>query len=221
MICFCPYCGHRDSAVCFWTQEQVRRCLSELAKDAPGKADVPHLAGKEFGVEIDCDKCALRFVAYGVFKACPHCGQRTSLQFLKSNLAIIRKEISLAQTLEPVDAARIIAKASEDTTAVERAFWSARRPSGFDPRRYPALAKRQKEDNQKEEPSVYVERRKKLERARHNAGLPSVFDFPTPELAYEWSLVCQEKGLLAHLSLIEHNAEYWVETYEQYLDPAP
>lgn len=74
LVCYCPYCGHRDSPVCFWTQEQVNRCLAALAQDAPGAPCIPPIAGKELATDVVCDQCTVRFLAYGVFSHCPDCG---------------------------------------------------------------------------------------------------------------------------------------------------
>ena len=213
--CHCPYCGHKPSPIRSWPRGLINRTSTPLTEHPPEESDILDAAVQEFETEIVCDKCGFEFAVYGVFKACPGCGPQNSLQFLKANPDVIRKEISLARTLEPVDAAPLIEKASRDARAAQDAFWQGRRSSdGFDPHRYPALAKRQKEIEENPNHPAFAARAAQLERKRQELGLPPAFsEFPTPELALEWSLVEREREVREHLSLIEHMAEEWIDNY--------
>jgi hypothetical protein len=207
--CHCIYCGHQDSPIAFWTQEQVSRCMAALAKAPHATTEVSHRAGKELGVGVDCDQCAVRFVAYGCFRACPRCGPRMPLAFFKANLAIIRNEVSLARELTPFEAVPLITKAYKDAHSVYEAFQRE-----VDPGRWQQIQGLMAVLGGRGtmEPTARPFFCEQTERAKQRAGGSSVFDFPTEQLAIESILVEREKEVLDYLSLIEQQAESWVET---------
>jgi hypothetical protein len=55
---------------------------------------------KELETRLTCEGCSLEYAIYGVFGFCPDCGQHNSLQILRVNLELARKELSLAASLE-------------------------------------------------------------------------------------------------------------------------
>ena len=47
---------------------------------------------------ITCAECTLEYAVYGVFAFCPDCGIHNSLQVLQKNIALVRKQLALADS---------------------------------------------------------------------------------------------------------------------------
>lgn len=58
---------------------------------------------KNLETNIICSKCSLDYSVYGVFAFCPDCGEHNSLQILQKNLALIRKQVEHAVTIEDLE----------------------------------------------------------------------------------------------------------------------
>lgn len=54
---------------------------------------------KDLETAVTCDACALEYAVFGVFGFCPDCRQHNSFAILMCNLALIRKQLALADTL--------------------------------------------------------------------------------------------------------------------------
>ena len=54
---------------------------------------------KDLETTVTCDACALEYAVFGVFGFCPDCRQHNSFAILMCNLALIRKQLALADTL--------------------------------------------------------------------------------------------------------------------------
>jgi hypothetical protein len=70
---------------------------------------------KQLETQLTCEGCSLQYAIYGVFGFCPDCGQHNSLQILRVNLELARKELSLAATQQdPALAAHLVEDALEN-----------------------------------------------------------------------------------------------------------
>src|ERR1043166_167720 len=65
----------------------------------PG-APIPLKRYRERTLETNvcCSNCTLDYAVYGVFAFCPDCGTHNSFQILEKNIALVRKQLSLAET---------------------------------------------------------------------------------------------------------------------------
>jgi hypothetical protein len=61
---------------------------------------------KKLETNITCDACTLAYSVYGLFAFCPDCGVHNSLQILLNNLDLVRKQLSLASTVEDPELTR-------------------------------------------------------------------------------------------------------------------
>jgi hypothetical protein len=61
---------------------------------------------KKLETSITCDSCTLEYSVYGLFAFCPDCGVHNSLQILVNNLRLVRKQLSLASTVEDPELTR-------------------------------------------------------------------------------------------------------------------
>jgi hypothetical protein len=78
---------------------------------------------KELETHIICDRCTLQYAIYGVFAYCPDCGIHNSLQILKKNLELAKREIALAKKVEDTDLAEhLIADALENAVSAFDGF---------------------------------------------------------------------------------------------------
>jgi hypothetical protein len=57
---------------------------------------------------VTCKECGLEYAVYGVFAFCPDCGVHNSLQMLQQNLALARKQVTLAQDQPDADFKRYL-----------------------------------------------------------------------------------------------------------------
>lgn len=127
---FCPYCGHKDDASAFNTEEQIEYVKSiafkyiadelfrsfktlegryprqrsfinlEIKVERGSPVRIAHYTEKDLETRLICDTCTLSYAVYGVFAFCPDCGQHNSLQMLNSNLAIVDKMLTMTETVE-------------------------------------------------------------------------------------------------------------------------
>ena len=142
--CRCPYCGHSAAQDQFFTKAQIEYARSVVINKVTGafikdlkKLEFNHRPRGAFGIgismkvegrprpirhyaemdleeEVVCDNCTLRYTVYGTFAFCPDCGKHNSLQILEKNLALARKQIDLAATVEGDLSDQLIADALEN-----------------------------------------------------------------------------------------------------------
>jgi Zn ribbon nucleic-acid-binding protein len=62
-----------------------------------------HYREKQLETNIICSTCTLNYSVYGLFAFCPDCGDHNSLQILKSNLDLVRRQITLSETVTDKD----------------------------------------------------------------------------------------------------------------------
>lgn len=55
---------------------------------------------------VSCEACTLDYSVFGVFAYCPDCRVHNSLQILRQNLSLTRKQLDLAESLDDVDLRR-------------------------------------------------------------------------------------------------------------------
>lgn len=60
---------------------------------------------KALETHICCDACTLEYAVYGVFAFCPDCRIHNSLQTLDKNLELVRKQLTVAVSIEEEDPA--------------------------------------------------------------------------------------------------------------------
>lgn len=127
---FCPYCGHKDNASSFTTEEQIEYAKSiafkhvaneffrsfqqleglyprqrsfinlEIKVERGDPIQIAHYTEKDLETKLICDNCTLSYAVYGVFAFCPDCGQHNSLQILSANLAVVDKLLTMAQAVD-------------------------------------------------------------------------------------------------------------------------
>jgi hypothetical protein len=71
-------------------------------------APVPirHYREKALETHVTCAACTLAYAVYGVFAYCPDCGVHNSVQILKNNLALAKRQVVLAQSLDDAELRR-------------------------------------------------------------------------------------------------------------------
>lgn len=55
---------------------------------------------KKLETHVTCESCTLEYAVFGVFGYCPDCRRHNSLEILRRNLALTRKEVALAESQE-------------------------------------------------------------------------------------------------------------------------
>lgn len=60
---------------------------------------IRHYRERALETKIACDQCTLQYSVYGLFAYCPDCTVHNSLQILRTNLDLTRRQLALAQTL--------------------------------------------------------------------------------------------------------------------------
>jgi len=144
LSCHCPYCGHCSKPDQFFTKAQIEYAESVVMNQVMGAVikdlrslEFNHRPTGAFGLgismkvkgtpepirryseqeleeEVACEKCTLRYTVYGTFAYCPDCGQHNSLQILEKNLALARKLLDLATTVEGDLSFQLVADALEN-----------------------------------------------------------------------------------------------------------
>jgi hypothetical protein len=61
---------------------------------------------KQLETDVICDHCTLEFSVYGAFGYCPDCRTHNSLQILQKNIALVGKQLALAESVEDADLMR-------------------------------------------------------------------------------------------------------------------
>ena len=150
--CHCPYCGHTAGHDQFWTKEQIEyaksivlRNVAESLHRGLKKMEFSHKPKGAFGIgtsmrvtsrpvpihhyrekhletEVVCIHCTLRYSVYGVFAFCPDCGEHNSIQILDKNLGVVDKMLTLASTVEPDLAEKLVENAHEDCVSALDGF---------------------------------------------------------------------------------------------------
>jgi len=131
-IAYCPYCGDQSGPSDFTTRDQLNYAtsiaLGEFQKGILGglklteihtkgpislhvtmtvegdEIPVEHYQERNLETSITCDACTLDYKIYGVFATCPDCGNHNSGQILKTNLGLLRQQLTTAdeQTTEDI-----------------------------------------------------------------------------------------------------------------------
>jgi hypothetical protein len=142
--CHCPYCGHIAGQDQFFTKAQIEYAQSVVINQVTGAfikdlktlefnhrprgpfgvgismkvegrpQPIRHYSELELEEEIVCDHCTLRYTVYGTFAFCPDCRRHNSLQILEKNLAVARKQLDLAATIDGDLSAQLVADALEN-----------------------------------------------------------------------------------------------------------
>jgi hypothetical protein len=142
--CHCPYCGHAAPQDQFFTKAQIEYAQSVVISKVTGAfikdlktlefnhrptgpfgigismkvegrpQPIRHYSELELEEEIICDHCTLRYTVFGTFAFCPDCGQHNSLQILEKNLAVARKQLDLAATVDGDLSSQLVADALEN-----------------------------------------------------------------------------------------------------------
>ena len=150
--CHCPYCGHTASQDKFFTKDQIEYAKSVVFNKVTGAVikdlkslefnhrpkgpfgigismkvegrprPIRHYSEEELEEEVVCDHCTLRYTVYGTFAFCPDCGQHNSLQILEKNLAVARKQLDLAATVDGDLSAQLVADALENCVSAFDGF---------------------------------------------------------------------------------------------------
>lgn len=150
--CHCPYCGHTAGQDKFFTKAQLEYAQSVVLNKVTGallkdlkSLEFNHRPHGAFGIgislkvtghptpiryyrekqletEVICDQCTLRYMIYGVFGFCPDCGVHNSLQILKTNLQLVEKMLTIAETQEQVVAQSLIENSLEDCVSAFDGF---------------------------------------------------------------------------------------------------
>jgi hypothetical protein len=150
--CHCLYCGHEWGQDKFFTKAQIKYAESVVLNNVTGALlkDLKSLEFNQkprggFGIgismkvsetatpvrryceenletEVVCDRCALRYMIYGVFGFCPDCGVHNSFQILKKNFDLIEKLLTIADTQEASIAQQLIENALEDCVSAFDGF---------------------------------------------------------------------------------------------------
>jgi hypothetical protein len=76
--------------------------LSMKVKHGPS-LPIKHYREQALETYVRCDICTLEYSVFGVFAYCPDCGIHNSLQTLRKNIELIRKQLDLAAALESDD----------------------------------------------------------------------------------------------------------------------
>jgi len=63
---------------------------------------------KALETKVICDACTLEYAVYGVFAFCPDCRKHNSLQILKKNIDLVRKQLILSSHQEDTDMRRYL-----------------------------------------------------------------------------------------------------------------
>lgn len=61
---------------------------------------------KDLETDVVCERCTLHYAVFGLFAYCPDCGIHNSLQVLQRNIALVGKQLALAESLESSDLRR-------------------------------------------------------------------------------------------------------------------
>ena len=150
--CNCPYCGHSASQDQFFTKAQVEYAKSVVINKVTGAVikdlkslefnhrpkgplgigfsmkvegrprPIRHYSELELEEEIVCDHCTLRYTVYGTFAFCPDCGHHNSLQILEKNLAVARKQLDLATSVDGDLSTQLVADALENCVSAFDGF---------------------------------------------------------------------------------------------------
>ena len=142
--CRCPYCGHAAPQDQFFTKAQIEYAQSVVISKVTGAfikdlktlefnhrptgpfgigismkvegrpQPIRHYSELELEEEVICDHCTLRYTVFGTFAFCPDCGQHNSLQILEKNLAVARKQLDLAATVDGDLSSQLVADALEN-----------------------------------------------------------------------------------------------------------
>lgn len=150
--CHCPYCGHSAPQDQFFTKDQIEYAKSVVFSKVTGAVikdlkslefnhrpkgpfgigismkvegrpqPIRHYSEEELEEEVVCDHCTLRYTVYGTFAFCPDCGQHNSLQILEKNLAVARKQLDLAATVDGDLSAQLVADALENCVSAFDGF---------------------------------------------------------------------------------------------------
>ncbi len=83
---------------------------------------IHHYREKRLETLVVCEDCTLEYAIYGVFAFCPDCGVHNSLHILNKNLELVRKVVTLAQSLEADIAEHLIGNALEDAVSAFDGF---------------------------------------------------------------------------------------------------
>ena len=100
---------------------------------------------KALETHVTCEICTLEYAVFGVFGFCPDCRHHNSLTILKVNLALTRKQLAFASTLD--DAAfrqHLVENALEDCVSAFDGFGReacrVRRAKSSDPKKAEAMS---------------------------------------------------------------------------------
>ncbi len=61
---------------------------------------IRHYREQELETKITCEKCTLQYAVYGVFAHCPDCAAHNSLQMLRLNLDLTRRQLDLSGKID-------------------------------------------------------------------------------------------------------------------------
>lgn len=128
-VAYCPYCQAANESSKFFTSDQLNYAKSialrqlqeqvfgdlkqfpEIHTSGPislhitmrvegDEIPIEHYQERSLETEITCQACTLQYKIYGVFATCPDCATHNSVTILRTNLAVLRKQ------LDDVDDAR-------------------------------------------------------------------------------------------------------------------
>jgi len=149
---YCPYCGYHGGQNEFFTGDQieyaksiyVQKVKEALYKDfksleferkpkkglinisfkvSPGRPyPIHYYSEKDLETYIECPQCTLKYAVYGLFAFCPDCGQHNSLQILKKNLEVAKKQVKIADSQDEDLAEKLIENALEDCVSAFDGF---------------------------------------------------------------------------------------------------
>lgn len=143
--CHCPYCNHVGPQNEFWTKQQLEYAKSVALNKITGElisqmkrlerrpdprafisigitvkgnpTPIAYYSESELEERVTCSSCTLEYTIYGSFGFCPDCGSHNSLQIANTNLDLVLKTLTLAQTASPDIAAKLIENALEDAVS--------------------------------------------------------------------------------------------------------
>lgn len=65
-----------------------------------------HYREQKLETDVVCDGCTVHYAVFGLFAYCPDCGIHNSRQVLQRNLALVARQLDLAESVEDDDLAR-------------------------------------------------------------------------------------------------------------------